>query len=207
MIFITGAARSGTSLTSKIIQAHGVSLGGAPNRINRLFENTDVRENVIKPYLRSIGADPLGQNPLPDTDNLPLIPDFRSQVAKFIDPVEPWAYKCAKATLIWPVFHEAFPEAKWVIVRRDKRKIAESCVRTDFMRAYKDVEGWESWVEAHERRFEKMRQSLNYIETWPDRYVLDPVEFKPVAEFCGVEFSEDIVRSSFDGNKWHHARY
>lgn len=199
MIFITGAARSGTSLTTKILAAHGLNLG---EPVNPLYENTGIRQQIIKPYLTSIGADPLGQNPLPDTDNLPTLPDFRERVAKFIES-EPWGYKCAKATLIWPVFQEAFPEAKWVIVRRDKHKIAESCVRTNFMRAYKTQAEWEGWVEEHERRFENMRQALDVIETWPDRYIEDPASFVPVAEHCGFAFNEAAVRNSIDRSKWH----
>lgn len=203
VIFITGAARSGTSLTTRIMQAHGCFLGDRPDRINPLYENVDVRERVIKPYLKSIGADPLGQNPLPDTDNLTAPPDFRSRVDGFVGTREPRAYKCAKATLIWPVFHSAYPEAKWIIVRRDKQKIADSCVRTNFMRAYETHREWERWVEEHEKRFEKMRAELDAIETWPDSYIEDPASFALVAAHCGLRFSEEAVRKSIDRIKWH----
>ena len=30
-----------------------------------------------------------------------------------------WYYKGAKMCLIWPIWHKAFPEAEWIIVRRD----------------------------------------------------------------------------------------
>src|SRR5690606_36215574 len=119
MIIVTGAARSGTSLTTRILQAHGCHLGST---VNGLYENTDVRDGVVKRYLRSIGADPLGQSILADTDNLAYVPGWRKTVERHFRAFpKPWAYKCAKATLIWPVWHEAFPDAKWIIVRRNKR--------------------------------------------------------------------------------------
>ena len=143
MIFVTGCARSGTSLTASILKNLGCNTG----KLNDLYENTGIREKVLKPYLRSVGADPLGQKPLPDTDNLPAMPDLRKMVQQHIPNLEPWMYKDAKLTLVWPVWAREFPEAKWVLVRRDKAEIAKSCLRTSFMRAYEGQLGWERWVE------------------------------------------------------------
>ena len=73
-IIVTGCARSGTSLTAGIINICG-AYGGTlapPNVNNRkgMFENTTVRQTIVKPYLREHGWDPLGQNPLP---SIPLV--------------------------------------------------------------------------------------------------------------------------------------
>ena len=69
-IFITGCARSGTSLVAGIIEKRG-AFGGktAPGNYNNekgFFENTTIKNDVLKPYLRSLKADPMGQKPLPD---------------------------------------------------------------------------------------------------------------------------------------------
>lgn len=202
MIFITGCARSGTSLTSKILKAHGCFLG-PEKRINSLFENTNIREKVIKAYLRSIGADPLGQHPL--AEKLRPLPEFREEVIKYMggNPPEPWAYKCAKLAPLWPLWKDAFPEAKYVIVRRDKDKIAESCLRTPFMRAFNGKEGWLEWVAVHERKFDEMRVHLDTIDVWTDEVVKDPAKFQPVAEFCGLNFDEAATRAAIDPNAWH----
>ena len=199
MIFITGCARSGTSLIAQILQAHGFKLG----RVNRLYENMDVREDVLKPYLRRIGADPMGQTTLPDTDNLPYQNGLRHEVERKLSCPEPWAYKDAKLTLVWPVWVEAFPEAKWILVRRDAEKIAESCVRTTFMRAYSHEQGWLGWVAEHERRFERMRDVLDLIEVWPRDVVSDARAFAPVCAHVGVDFDLDETEACIDRSRWH----
>ena len=69
-ILITGCARSGTSLVAGIINLCG-AFGGKmrpPNVNNKkgMFENTVITQNIVKPFLKSIEADTMGQNPLPD---------------------------------------------------------------------------------------------------------------------------------------------
>lgn len=200
MIFITGCARSGTSLTTKILKELGCNLG--IGRINTLYENVEVRENVLKPYLRFLGADPMGQDPLPQE---PLLPqhDLGDQVRFALgEPEEPWAYKDAKLTLVWREWSRHFPEAKWVLVRRERSKIVDSCMRTSFMRAFTSRSGWEGWVDAHEERFEAM-QHLDLIEVWPQAIVDDPEAFCPVATFCGLTFDRDKVEAAIERSAWH----
>lgn len=203
MIFITGAARSGTSMTTAILQGHGLKLG-ARGDINGLSENLLVRQEVLKPYLVSLGADRLGQNPLPPMGPLPPFPDkTRIRIEKMIGAPEPWGYKDAKLTLVWIAWAQMFPEAKWVICRRDGRKIAESCLRTSFMSAFDTLPAWEDWVDAHVARFDEMKRELRYIEVWPDEVVADPSAFGPIAEFCGFEFDAATVGAVVDPAQWH----
>lgn len=203
MIFVTGCARSGTSLITQILQGHGCHLG-ADNRINSLYENVGIRQNVLKPYLRSIGADEMGQRlPFPETNTLPPYDALAQHVHKFIYGQEPMAYKDAKLTLVWPVFAQAFPAAKWVIARRDRNAIARSCLRTPFMRASPTEEYWLQWVDEHVRRFEEMKSKLDTIEVWADSIVEDPMVFKPVAVFCGLQFNKDATEKAIDKAKWH----
>jgi len=204
MIFITGAARSGTSLTTQILQAHGCYLG-RKNEVNSLYENIGVRQKVLKPYLSSVGADPRGQSVLPDTNNLRRDRDIKDRVESFFkDGPEPWAYKDAKLTLVWPVWADAFPEAKWVIVRRKSEKIVDSCIRTNFMRHHGDnKEGWLDWVKEHETRFDDMKANLNYVEVWTDEYIQNSDAFAPVTMFLGLKFNAQTVKSNIKMNMWH----
>jgi len=203
MIFVTGCARSGTSLTTQILKDLGCNLG----HVNVLFENMEIRENILKPYLRSVKADPLGQWPLPDTNNLPSIPNLYIRVMGCFPEWEPRAYKDAKLTLVWPVFAKAFPDAKWVIVRRDKERIVDSCLDTTFMFRHKERESWRGWVDAHEARFADMRdQRLEMIEVWPDHYVDYPNAFREVAEFCGLKFDPTVVANAVNPKAWTKAK-
>ena len=69
-ILITGCARSGTSMTGGIINicgAWGGKMAGQTTHNKRgMYENLEIRNGIVKPYLRSIKADPLCQKPLPD---------------------------------------------------------------------------------------------------------------------------------------------
>jgi hypothetical protein len=191
-ILITGCARSGTSLVAGAINicgAFGGDLAG-PNRNNAkgMFENLHIRNSIAKSYLKSVNADPLGQYPLPDIESLPIPNDWRARIESVMQEQGykdgPWFYKGAKMCLMWPVWHYAFPNAKWIIVRRRTGDIARSCVRTGFMKAFmksnirekvgvdNEYDGWIWWVRQHEQRFREMIEAgLNVKVVWPERMV------------------------------------
>ena len=58
IIFITGAARSGTSLTAGVIKLSGAWMGSTsgPTIYNKkgMFENGDIRERCIKPLFNKL---------------------------------------------------------------------------------------------------------------------------------------------------------
>lgn len=187
-ILVTGCARSGTSMTAGILN-HSGAFGGkmsGPNKHNKrgMFENTEIRQNICKPFLRSIGADPMGQYPLPDLKKVwaqashsGLVRSFRNQIMEImveqgLSPEKKWFYKGAKICLFWPLWRMAFPEASWVIVRRNREDIISSCMKTSFMRAYSDRIGWGSWVDFHETRFEEMKENIpDWVEYWPEQAI------------------------------------
>ena len=164
-IFITGAARSGTSMIAGVVDIcggfGGLMTGPTPYNEKGQFENTRIRQTVVKPYLQLMGVDPLCQDPLPDVDNLMDFPELRGKIQDtmlnegYVNG--PWYYKGAKMCLIWPTFARAFPNARWLIARRNAMGIAVSCQRTSFMRRRKSVESWRVWVRVHEQRFEEMK--------------------------------------------------
>ena len=223
-ILITGCARSGTSMTAGIINlcgAFGGKMAGSTNYNRKgMFENTEIWERITKPYLISIGADPMCQNPLPDIEKVwESAYIFRQQddklkkaVLQVIDKQGykqgKWFYKGAKMCLLWPMWYYAFPFAKWIIVRRKKEEIVDSCLRTGFMRAFKTKEGWESWVDVHEQRFQEMKNmNLKIKEVWPKKIINNDLsEIKSVIEWTGLEFREKEVREFISPELWNLGR-
>lgn len=205
MIFITGAARSGTSLTTKILQAHGLYLGPS-EQVNELYEHVGIRQGVLKPMLSAVGADPLGQGPLPNMAKFKPYPHLKRIVEAAFAVGRPvhWGYKDAKLTLTWPMWHAAFPEAKWIIVRRDAEDIVDSCLRTHFMKRHgTNRNRWREWVEFHKCQFAGMKlMGLNTIEVWPADFIAKPDLFQPIAEFAGLEFNWSKVSGAIDHNLW-----
>jgi len=216
-ILITGCARSGTSLTAGIINicgAFGGELSG-PSRFNRkgMFENRVIRNLIVKPYLKRSGLDRMGQLPLPDINNLKPFSNLKDEVENIIIKQNyksgPWFYKGAKVCLLWPLWDDAFPNAKWVIVRRNSNDIINSCLRTPFMRAYTEVEGWQIWVDEHLKRFNEMQEAdLNIIEVWPEQMIKEN-NYKPTKEMInslGLNWKEKEVKEFVSPNLWNGGR-
>jgi hypothetical protein len=192
--------------TVHLCGAWGGDMSG-PTRYNKrgMFENSRIRNEIVKPHLRRIGCDPLGQNPLPDIKQYRYIPaiavaDWRKQISKIIlnqgyDDKSPWFYKGAKMCLSWPLWNGAFPQAKWIIVRRDDGDIINSCLKTGFMRAFKDAKGWQGWIDEHKKRFQEMHEAgMRIREVWPAKMVAGNFEeMKSVIEDYGLEWNEQAV--------------
>ncbi len=228
-ILITGCARSGTSMVAGAIDicgAYGGVLTG-PTKYNQKgqFENAYIRDQVEKPYLKSQNLDPLGQFPLADTSNLYIPTSWRSQIENTliregynnklvkVNQKYPewdyydgksWYYKGAKACQIWPIWNYAFPDAKWVIVRRASRDIAQSCLDTAFMRYYSEYEGWIKWINHHEEKFvEMVNAGLNVKVIWPERGIKGNYEqLYEVIEWLGLTWRAEKVMEFIEPKLW-----
>jgi hypothetical protein len=213
-ILITGAARSGTSMVAGVINLCG-AFGGTmspPNHNNQkgMFENACIRNSLVKPYLRDLGLDPLGQYPIPNPDKIPIPANWKKRVENIIIREGyqggPWMYKGAKSCLMWPVWNYSFPEAKWIIVRRRTGDIVNSCLKTNFMRAFSnpavqkaikadtEIDGWIWWVRQHEKRFVEMIQSgVNCKIVWPERLIKgNYTQLFEALEWLGLDYVPKI---------------
>ena len=212
---ITGCARSGTSMVAGVVNLCG-AFGGdmsGPNKNNSkgMFENAYIRNNIVKPYLRKIGVDSMGQYPVPDTKDLNVPINWQEQIEGVIQKQGytkgPWFYKGAKMCLMWPVWHYAFPNAKWIIVRRRSGDIVNSCLKTGFMRAFSrketqrkvgansEKEGWLWWIRHHETQFVDMIQAgLNVKIVWPERMVTgDYQQMCETLEWLGLPWRSEVT--------------
>ncbi len=216
-IFITGCARSGTSMTAGIIDLAG-AFGGHMYPAQKenpkgMYENIIFRDRLVKPYLRSIQADPMGQKPLPDIDKCKLmsiqsIEMWRDIVLKEMKKQGysggSWYYKDPKMCLLWPVWHQAFPKARWIIVRRTGMDIVKSCLKTGFMRAYTDTAGWLYWVMQHLERFIQMEDAgldINYV--WPQQMIdRDYTGIRAVLLRLGLNFNKHSIENFIEPALW-----
>ena len=187
-----------------------------PTKYNKRgqFENTNIRQNIVKPYLVSIGCDPLGQWPLPDVPK--LLPRFMTDSGRLRRAVtnvmlgqgykgqQPWYYKGAKMASSWPLWQSAFPKCKWIIVRRKDKDIANSCMKTAFMRAFDTTDGWQKWIDEHKARFDEMTTAgLDIYEVWPQKIVNNDLsEIKWVIDEIGLIWNEQAVRDFVSPALW-----
>jgi hypothetical protein len=218
-ILITGCARSGTSITAGIIHkcgAWGGNLTGpTPHNKKGQFENVVIRQQLVKPFLRSMKCDPLGQRPLPDIENVKLISsqaviDFRWKIRNTIisegyKENSTWYYKGAKMCLIWPLWKRMFPNAKWIIVRRNTNAIVHSCMKTSFMRGYRSKKGWMHWVDEHKERFLEMAEAgMDITQIWPSKMIeeRDFTEAKRMIANLGLEWNEEAIMNFIEPALW-----
>lgn len=223
MILITGCARSGTSMVAGIINkcgAHGGKITG-PTAHNQKgqFENIRIRNDLVKSYLRGIRVDPLGQDPLPSDHMIELMrknPNKRWRdlvLDAFKRPGQKWDgqtplyYKGAKMTLMWPVWHYAFPEAQWVIVRRPDDQIIDSCLRTSFMKAHgASRKRWQGWIDVHKKRWLEMgKAGCDMIEVWSNEVVENYTKAKPMIRWLDLEWNDEEIGKFVTPKLYHTA--
>ena len=206
-VIVTGAARSGTSLVMGVLEACGLQTGDTcgPTEANPKgqWENRGIIQQVQKPYLKAIGADPMGQHPLPSYEDLTPDPYRRLTVLDIadeqgIDTDYPWGFKDAKALLDWPIWNQAFPNATWIVTKRDLGAIAASAKRTSFMRKAPD---WLEWAKFHEERANDI-PNAHQIQT---RALAEGHlnQAKEAVNKCGLDFDLMAVTDWIDPELWH----
>jgi len=197
-ILIVGCPRSGTSMIGGVIKMCGAFTGKLAER--GMFENNKILTEIIEPYFTDLGCDPSGQYPLPVSEDISIPAHWRQRVEQSIFAEGyhggvAWMYKDSRSSLIWPVWNYAFPNAKWIIVRRRTGDIVQSCLKTGYMTAYDDEAGWVAWVHQYEKRFVEMIEAgLNCKVVWPERMVDgDYQQMKETLEWVGLKWNKDVI--------------
>jgi hypothetical protein len=216
-IFITGVERSGSSMIAKIFDICGVHKG----TVSTMYENFGMNL-LMDGFLSSkVGL-------FPDIKGLSIPMDWNAKVLEILDREGykdgSWMCKSPKLGQMWPVWNYAFPNARWIIVRRRTGDIIESCIKTGYMTMFKDtnnlkrvgagdeVEGWKWWVHQYEKRFVTMIEAgVNCRIVWPERMVCgDYQQIYETLEWLGLEWNSKIVETidpmlikSRRKTKWH----
>jgi hypothetical protein len=114
-------------------------------------------------------------------------------------------YKGAKMCLMWTLWDRAFPDAKWIIVRRRSEDIISSCMKTGFMSKYKDRNGWLGWVREHVKRFKEMYENkLNIREVFPQEMIDgNYIDIESIIEWLGLEWKEQTVKDFISPDLWN----
>jgi hypothetical protein len=206
-VFITGVERSGSTVIAKIIRGCGAHTGNtSKTMVNRAISG------LMDDYYKSIGADSAGQYPLPNIDELPIHMNWRKKIidACVNDNIPDngiWLLKSHRLCQTWPLWNFAFPEAKWIIVRRRTGDIIQSCKHTHWMEAYArqdvqkavnvatEADGWLWWVQQHEKLFVNMiTAGLDCKVIWPHRMVNGDFEqIHEMLHWIGLKWKSKII--------------
>ena len=210
-IFITGIARSGTSLIAGIINLSEAFMGNTfqGNRHNPkgMFENIDIIDNLVKPYLKNNNLDPKCQYPLPDFKKLNIDENWNKKVKSIFEnqgyKEGPWAIKDAKMVMLWPIWSNAFPNAKWIIVRRSEDKIIDSCVRTSFMDRFNDKNDWQWWIDKHLEQLSKLKENVKFFEIWTEEAIENRWLIKNMINWLNLKYDHQKIDEFIDQKLFH----
>ncbi len=203
-ILITGVERSGSSLIARIIEMAGAFTG----ELSEMKENRRLK-GLVDAHYQSIGISEKGQYPIPNSMLIPFNWKELSQECLIQDGYDGgiWMYKSSRICQIWNVWNHAYPNAKWIIVRRRTGDIVQSCLKTGFMTAFADKqiqnavgvhseqEGWLWWVHAHEQKFvELIEAGCNVKVIWPERMITgDYSQIYDMLEWLGLKWDKSVV--------------
>jgi len=203
---VTGVERSGMPIIAQIISIAGGFTGSCTD----MLENIHIK-SIVDNYYSDIGLNPKGQYPLPDTKKMFIPTNWKQTIEKIIlsegYKCQTWMYQSPRICQLWPIWNYAYPDAKWIIVRRRPTDIINSCLKTGFMTAFssgayqKEVgvmtesEGWKWFIHEHEKYFVDMIESgLNCKVIWPERMVTGNYQqIYEMIEWLGLEWNENIV--------------
>jgi len=198
LILITGVERSGSTLISRVLQMCGANAG----QTNKMCENTFLRSlslNIIQPLILACE--------MPDYLDLKEITNWKELVETELGKQEtPFMYKDSQITQLWTLWHEAYKDAKWIIVRRRTGDILNSLHETAYMTRFKIIanqmqigalnekEGWLWWVHEYERHFVDMIEAgVNHKIVWAERMRDgDFDQMKEVVDWCGLSWNEEV---------------
>lgn len=192
-VIITGTPRSGIWLTAGAFEVAGGFSGlldKSGTNVTGELENIGIRDRLERPLLQGLGYEPRGLGLIPATDEIEKLSDrMKTLWRQLVDDVF-IKQNCPDnavrfissqvACLLWPLWHAAFPEAKWIVVRRDERDIIASCHDTGYVQFYREPgdksrrvrsdKELTELINGYKLRFQQMNQaSLDLIEYWPQQ--------------------------------------
>ncbi len=209
-LLMAGLPRTGSSMSMETLVQQGLWTGKTvqATRANPrgFFENIMLKQNYVKAILSNLGASPDGVRTLPDPENLPLLPGLRAAVLHEIagqgyDGKAPWGFKDPKLTLLWPIWARAFPEAVWVIPRRNNTAVINSLMRVSFMQQHStDPHFWRMFCACYEQRLDALKSSVpDVIELDTDAVAAGSVEqLAEIAGRLGLNFDPAKARKAID---------
>lgn len=202
MILITGIPRSRTSLTAAIFEKCGAEFGKnlkKPNEHNPLgyYEDMAIIKGLVNPHWEKMGFHPLDRTNMPTKEDVIIDPEWKKKTQRIMGKLKhKTAIKEPKMCLYWEQWHDAFPEAKWVIVRRPRAEVLESIRnRTPWMRGTFSRQNRAAhiqlYIDHHLRRIDELKAEGAYFEIHTENFLAcDWSEIQKCVEWCGLKWNE-----------------
>ena len=202
LILITGVERSGSTLISRVLQLCEANTG----------QTNKMRENITLRALSDFVINDLREGCfMPTYQSMETVLSWEKSVIEClknqnIPESMPFLYKDSQITQLWKLWHNAYPTAKWIIVRRRTGDILNSLHETAYMVKFKnkkniervgatnEQEAWLWWVHEYENRFRDIIASgVDHRIVWPERMRDGDFEqMKEVVSWCGLKWNDEV---------------
>lgn len=212
-VFVTGVQRSGSTIIAKLLNSTGAFFTG---EVTKTMENIKLNAMLYLFYV-NLQADPFGQYPLPVFEDIE-VDTWDKMIINTLqyegyDGKKLWLCKSSKIMQTLPLWYVNFPNAKYIIVRRRPSDIADSCMKTGYMTAFKNEkirksigiaderECWIWWVNQQESALKEFLKNfkIDYRVIWPERMVDGNYDqFNEILKWLGLDWNNEIVEL---GNK------
>jgi hypothetical protein len=184
---LTGVPRSGSTMIAATINMCGAFAGEMSKR--GMYSNDKIREELALLQEVTTGIDEkwIPVNWKREIEDILISQGYKKGM---------WMYKDSNLSKTWKIWNYAYPNAKWVIVRRRTGDIIQSCMKTGYMTEHSTEEGWLTMVHEYEARFvEMMTEGLNCKIIWPERMVQGNYEqLYELCDWLGLKWNPDALR-------------
>jgi len=204
-IFITGCQRSGLSMVAGVFDCCGAWLGVNGERGPRqdAFENVRLTDGLVLPYLQMTGLPENGSCPVLSMikGNHWIMPKWAERVGEVLGERRTegvWAYKSFRIALMWRQWARAFPGAWWIIVRRNQADLANSCIKTGYMKQFQSLPDWVDWAEGWSSLLDDVEANIqdSIYCVWPFKFFQgDLSEIRGAVEGSGLTWNEEAVHN------------
>jgi len=210
-IIVTGIPRSGIGIVASLLRAFGAWPGDSETD-DKHGPNAELRDRIIRPYFRGIREAPTGRGVTGGAVERSrsvasaVAPVWRRRMLHYLHghgyEGGPWIYWGGDASLAWPVWLEAFPASRWVIVRRDEKNVIASCMATRYIRdAVGDIP---AWANSYTDRFEEIAKAASLsLECWPGRMFSGKLDAaKRLVTDLGMTWDDDRANDALSPALW-----
>ena len=202
-ILITGIPRSGTSLIAGSTALCGVwkgsTAGATLDNPKGFFEHSVLRDVVERTLFNKLGWDPVKK--LPPVSYVVNSSNLKNIIWRILKDDgyknnKPWLYKSPKASLIWRFYNEAFPKAKWIIVRRNEKNIINSLIRAKSVNFHStDPVFWKSFLKKYNLRIEKLKKTISNYKEIHSLEIINKnySNFIKITDWLGLTFEKEKI--------------
>lgn len=201
-VCITGMHRSGTSLIARLLQAHGLYLGDDADLLPAAADNPDgfwehrrfiELDDVALSYLGGAWDFPppfTGNEQGPQWNFLlerarVLVRDFKTH--------RHWGWKDPRSSLVMPLWLQAAPDLKVIVVVRNPLEVAESLHRRN---GSSYALGLGLWTAYNERLLETVPSTRRIVTHYNSHFTSPAAELRRLVTFLDLPFADETVEGT-----------